>query len=110
MAQQLVEDIGATLATTFQGEEVVAPILYKSQVLLAAGGGTKAGRVLACLVVRVELRGGFMAAVHTQAVGWSPCAVLPAPQQSLPLRPLLLSRQSQTVCTCLWGLMMLGGG
>lgn len=65
MAQQLIEDSGVILAKTFQGEEVVAPILYQSQVLLAAGGATRAGRVLACLVVRVELREGFMAAVHT---------------------------------------------
>lgn len=34
---------GVILATSFQGEEVVASILYQSQVLLAAGGGAKAG-------------------------------------------------------------------
>lgn len=92
MAQQLVEDTGVILATTFQGEELVAPILYQSQVLLAAGGAAKAGRVLACLVVRVELQEGFMAAVHIQAVGWSPpaCsaspAALPAPPPSAPVQ------------------------
>lgn len=92
MAQQLIEDTGVVLAATFQGEEVVAPILYQSQVLLAAGGAAKAGRVLACLVVRVELQEGFMAAVHIQAVGWSPSAcsaiptALPAPPPSAPVQ------------------------
>lgn len=92
MAQQVIEDTGVILATTFQGEEVVAPILYQSQVLLAAGGTTKAGRALACLVVRVGLQEGFMAAVHTQAVGWSPSpcsdspAALPAPPPSAPVQ------------------------
>lgn len=92
MAQQVIEDAGIILATTFQGEEVVAPILYQSQVLLAAGGAAKAGRVLACLVVRVELREGFMAAVHMQAVGWSPSpcsaspAAFPAPPPSAPVQ------------------------
>lgn len=92
MAQQVIKDAGIILATTFEGEEVVAPILYQSQVLLAAGGTTKAGRVLACLVVRVELREGFMAAVHMQAVGWSPSpcsaspAAFPAPPPSAPVQ------------------------
>lgn len=92
MAQQLIEDSGVILATTFQEEDMVAPILYQSQVLLAAGGAAKAGRVLACLVVRVELREGFVAAVHMQAVGWSPspCSAsltaLPAPPPSAPVR------------------------
>jgi len=35
--------------------------------------------------------------------GWSPSF-------SLPLRAALLPGQSRTVCTCLWGLMMLGRG
>lgn len=92
MAQQVIKDAGIILATTFEGEEVVAPILYQSQVLLAAGGAAKAGRVLACLVVRVELREGFMAAVHMQAVGWSPSpcsaspAAFPAPPPSAPVQ------------------------
>lgn len=92
MAQQLIEDTGVILAATFQGEEVVAPILSQSQVLLAAGGAAKAGRVLTCLVVRVELQEGFMAAVHIQAVGWSPSAcsaspaALPAPPPSAPVQ------------------------
>lgn len=92
MAQQLIEDTGVILAKTFQGEEMVSPILYQSQVLLAAGGATKAGRVLACLVVSVELREGFMAVVHMQAVGWSPSAcsaspaALPAPPPSAPVQ------------------------
>lgn len=92
MAQQLIEDTGVILAKTFQGEEMVSPILYQSQVLLAAGGATKAGRVLACLVVSMELREGFMAVVHMQAVGWSPSAcsaspaALPAPPPSAPVQ------------------------
>lgn len=99
MAQQLIEDIGAILATTFQGEEVVAPVFYKSQVLLAAGGATKAGRVLVYLVVRVELQEGFMAAVHTQAVGWSPSACSPSPAALLAPPP---SAPVQTKPNCLY--------
>lgn len=98
MAQQFMEDIGVILATTFQ-EEVVAPILYQSQVLLTAGGATKAGRVLACLVVRVELREGFMAAVHPQAVGWNPSACSASPAALLAPPP---SAPVQTKPNCLY--------
>lgn len=98
---------------------MVAPILRQTRVLLAAGGTPKVGRVLepglrlgCCIWLREELQKGFVAAVHAQAMGFGAGALLPAlpaPQRSLPLSAALLPGQSRTVCTCLWGLMMLGG-
>lgn len=120
MVQKVTEETSMILAGSFprrrDGGTHPLPTLGASgsrrspQGWEGAGAWVKAQRVY---LIERKAAGRSMAAVCAQAVGFGAGALLsalPAPQCSLPLCAALLHGQSQTVCTCLWGLVMLGVG
>lgn len=107
MAQQVIEGTGVILAGSFprrrDGGTHPLPTPGASgsrrsrQSWESAGAWVKAR--LAFLVVRTELQEGFVAAVHVQAVGWSPSLHSASPSVLLaPLRCAL----AQTKPNCLY--------